>query len=129
MNNSQKLLDMAMKVADNSYSPYSNFAVGCAIFADNRCFYSGCNVENVSFPVGTCAEEAAIAAMIADGGKKIVEILVYADAENLISPCGACRQRILEFADDNTMVYMANTKGIGKSVKAMELLPFVFKEF
>ena len=129
MNNSQKLFNLAVSVAANSYSPYSKFAVGCGILADNGRFYAGCNVENVSFPVGTCAEEAAIAEMVADGGRKITEMLIYADAKQLISPCGACRQRIVEFADENTMIHLADAEGIKKTINALDLLPFVFKEF
>ena len=67
MNNQQKLLSLAQSAATHSYSPYSHFAVGAAILATDGKFYQGTNVENVSFPVGTCAEEAAIATIMANG--------------------------------------------------------------
>lgn len=129
MNNIQKLYGLAFNAAKESYSPYSNFAVGVSVVADNGHFYVGCNVENISYPVGSCAETGAIAAMIVGGGKKIAEMLIYADSKSLITPCGACRQRILEFSDDDTMVYLADAEGVKKSFKAKELLPFVFEEF
>lgn len=124
----QKLFNLALESQKNSYSPYSKFKVGAAIYADNDKFYSSCNVENVSYPCGACAETGAISAMIADGGKRIKEMLVIADGENIISPCGACRQRIIEFADKNTIVHLANSKGIEKSITIGELLPLAFDE-
>ena len=129
MNNTQKLFDLARNAAEKAYCPYSKFAVGAAILADDNNFYAGCNVENISYPVGTCAEAGAIAAMIAGGSKKIVEMLVYADSKQLISPCGACRQRIAEFADKNAAVYLANKDGIQKLTNLAELLPCSFSEF
>ncbi|MBQ9731515.1 MAG: cytidine deaminase [Alphaproteobacteria bacterium] len=129
MNNTQKLFKLATQAAQKAYCPYSKFAVGAAILADDGNFYVGCNVENISYPVGTCAEAGAIAAMIAGGGKIISEIVIFADAKTLVSPCGACRQRIVEFSDENTLVHMANIEGIKKTVKANQLLPFGFEEF
>lgn len=129
MNNQQKLLSLARAAAANAYCPYSRFAVGAAIESDDGRFYAGCNVENISYPVGTCAEAGAIAAMIAGGSKKIAAILIYADSQSLISPCGACRQRIAEFGDKNTPVYLAGKDGIMSQSTAGELLPSGFKEF
>ena len=100
MNNQQKLLSMAQTAASNAYCPYSHFAVGAAIESEDGKFYAGCNVENVSYPVGTCAETGAISAMIAGGSKRISAILIYADSKTLISPCGACRQRRLLHLSD-----------------------------
>ena len=129
MNNTQKLFNLAVAAAKNAYCPYSKFAVGAAIRADDGKMYAGCNVENISYPVGTCAEAGAIAAMIAGGGHKIQEMLIYADSQQLISPCGACRQRICEFAASDVIVHLANTKGIQKSVTIADLLPCSFSEF
>ena len=85
MNNPAKLLDLARAAADNAYAPYSMLRVGAAVLSGSEQFYSGCNVENVSFPVGTCAEESAIAAMICGGDTRIAAILIYAESRNLIS--------------------------------------------
>ena len=129
MNNSDILFTKAKEASQKAYAPYSKFKVGCAILASSGNIYSGCNVENVSYPVGTCAEAGAIAAMVNGGDKKISAVLVYADSNSLISPCGACRQRIAEFADSSTIVYLADAQGIQKSISIEELLPLNFKEF
>lgn len=129
MNNQQKLLSMAQEAAAKAYCPYSHFAVGAAIESDDGKFYAGCNVENISYPVGTCAEAGAIAAMIAGGSQRIKAILIYADSQSLISPCGACRQRIAEFCDDDTPVYLSGKNGIISQTTAGKLLPAGFKEF
>lgn len=129
MNNPAKLLDLARAAADNAYAPYSKLRVGAAVLSGSEQFYSGCNVENVSFPVGTCAEESAIAAMICGGDTRIAAILIYAESRNLISPCGACRQRIAEFAAPETPVYLADKNGIRKTLTVRELLPCCFSEF
>lgn len=129
MNNTQKLFSLASLAAKNAYAPYSEFAVGAAIYCNNGKFYSGCNVENISYPVGTCAETGAIAAMIQDGSQTIDEILIFADSNKLITPCGACRQRIAEFSTPNTLVHLANLSGIQKTYTIAELLPNSFSEF
>ncbi len=129
MNNHLKLLNMAQQAAANAYAPYSNFKVGAAISSSNGNLYSGCNVENISYPIGTCAEEAAIASMITNGDYHISQILIYADSTNLITPCGACRQRIYEFADKQCQIILANNEGIQKIYTINDLLPQCFKDF
>ena len=129
MNNTKKLLDLAKSASKNAYAPYSKFRVGACIISDSGQFYHGCNVENISFPVGTCAEAGAISAMVANGDKKIKEILIYASSAELITPCGACRQRIAEFADSQTLVHLADDSGIKQTYSIAELLPHSFKDF
>ena len=129
MNNATKLFNLASSAAANAYAPYSKFCVGAAILSSSGNFYSGCNVENISYPVGTCAEAGAIAAMLNGGDNKIAEILIYADSKALISPCGACRQRIAEFASADTKIHLADKSGIQKTFTLEELLPHNFKEF
>ncbi len=129
MNNATKLFNLASSAAANAYAPYSQFKVGAAILSSSGNFYSGCNVENISYPLGTCAEAGAIAAMINGGDNKIAEILIYADSKALISPCGACRQRIAEFASVDIKIHLADKGGIKKTFTLEELLPYNFKEF
>lgn len=129
MNNQLKLLELAQQAAKNAYAPYSKFCVGAAVLSSNNRFYSGCNVENISYPVGTCAEAGAIAAMICGGDSEISEILIYADSKELITPCGACRQRIKEFASPECQIHLANTAGIKKTFTLNDLLPHSFSEF
>ena len=127
MNIVKNLFSEAYKTSLNAYAPYSNFKVGSAIYADNNKIYTGCNVENISFPCGTCAESNAIAAMIADGGKQIREILIIADSKELISPCGACSQRIAEFGTAETLIHLADFNGIKKTVSISDIIPLCFK--
>lgn len=128
MNNIDKLLNLAKSASKNAHAPYSNFHVGAAILSDSDNFYSGCNVENIAFPVGTCAEAGAIAAMVSNSDKKIKEILIYAASQELITPCGACRQRIAEFSNSQTLVHLADDEGVKKTLTIKELLPYTFKD-
>lgn len=122
------LFKTAFNTMQNAYAPYSNFKVGAALIAEDGRIYSGCNVENVSFPCGTCAEAGAIAAMVAGGSKLIKEILVISGGTSLISPCGACLQRILEFSDSHTLVHLANLNGVQKTCRISDFLPIAFHE-
>ncbi|GAA6183746.1 cytidine deaminase [Aliiglaciecola sp. NS0011-25] len=126
-NNTKKLIQAAKQAQQNSYSPYSNFKVGSAILADNGKVYAGCNIENAAYPLGQCAEAGAIAAMILDGGKKIVKILVASPNEKICPPCGGCRQKIKEFADQDTEILMYDTSDNVKTVDISTLLPFAFE--
>ena len=120
------LLAAATKVRENAYVPYSRFKVGAAIRATSGTIYSGCNVENVAYPEGTCAEAGAIAAMIAGGDTRIAEIAVIADSPEPVPCCGGCRQKIAEFADQDVRVTLYTTDGKSKSMTVAELLPGSF---
>jgi len=126
MDISNKLFSAAISARNNAYAPYSKFKVGAAIYADDMQIYKGCNVENISYPCGTCAEAGAISAMISHGAKKILEIMIIADSQTMILPCGACLQRIAEFADNETLIHLSNLKGLQKSFYLQELLPHCF---
>ena len=128
MDISEELYIQAKKTRENAYAPYSHYKVGAAVYSDNGKIYVGCNVENISFPCGTCAEAGAIASMIAGGSEKIKAILVIADGKDLVYPCGACLQRIAELGDDNTTVYLANMEKICQKYLLKDLLPYNFKE-
>jgi len=93
---------------------------------ENGKLYAGCNVENAAYPVGCCAEASAISAMIADGERRIAEILVMASGSELVTPCGACRQRLNEFATEDTLVYLWDSAGFFRRVKLADLLPLSF---
>lgn len=122
------LFNLALKIRANAYAPYSKFKVGAAIISSNNNMYSGCNVENISYPNGTCAETGAIAQMVANGDTLIKEIVVVADSKQLITPCGACLQRIFEFSDKNTKVHLADLTSIKKTYLISDLLPLAFNE-
>jgi cytidine deaminase len=120
------LLDAALAVRLNAYAPYSNFKVGAAIKSVSGAIYVGCNVENVAYPEGTCAEAGAIAAMIAAGETEIAEVAVVADSPTPVPPCGGCRQKIAEFADTTVPVRLATVAGQTIDMTVAELLPGAF---
>ena len=109
-----------------SYAPYSNFNVSCGIITKNGKVYYGVNVENSSFGMSVCAESAAICQMVLDGETEIQTLIVMASSEQLCSPCGACRQRISEFADASAEILMCNKEGILKKATIDELFPLAF---
>ncbi len=120
------LLTAAIDVRRHAHAPYSRFAVGAAVRAPSGKIYAGCNVENVSYPEGICAETAAIAAMVAAGESRIAEILVVGDSPAPVPPCGGCRQRIAEFAGPETTVILCTTDGQRRAVTMADLLPGAF---
>ncbi|MFO7921777.1 cytidine deaminase [Rhodobacteraceae bacterium W635] len=120
------LLDEAARVRLRAHTPYSEFKVGAAIRSREGNLHLGCNVENIAYPEGTCAEAGAIAAMIAGGDTRIAEIAVIADSPDPVPPCGGCRQKLAEFADGDTPVLLANTAGKTLRTTVAELLPGAF---
>src|SRR3954469_20751014 len=122
----KKLLEAAAAVRAHAHAPYSKFPVGAAVLDDRGQIHVGCNVENASYPQGTCAETSAIAAMVANGGKRIRAILVIAEGEGLCTPCGACRQRISEHAEDATPVLVAQGDRVRATFTLEQLLPHSF---
>lgn len=120
------LLNAARAVRENAYAPYSKFKVGAALRATSGAVHVGCNVENVAYPEGTCAEAGAIAAMIAAGDTKIAELAVIADSPQPVSPCGGCRQKIAEFADGDVVVTLHTVDGLELKTTIKTLLPGSF---
>lgn len=120
------LKEAATAVRQNAHAPYSNFKVGAAIRGASGAIYVGCNVENVAFPEGTCAEAGAIAAMVAAGETKLTEAYVIAGSPMPVTPCGGCRQKLAEFASGGVKVTMATTGGVEQVTTVAELLPGVF---
>ena len=120
------LLKAAKAVRENAHAPYSNFKVGAAIRSASGKIYVGCNVENVAYPEGTCAEAGAIAAMVAAGEVKLVEVLVIADSPLPVSPCGGCRQKLAEFGAGDAKVTMTTIAGNSAEMTLAELLPGAF---
>ena len=124
----KRLIELSYEMMLNAYAPYSNFSVGAAILSENDKLFGGCNVENAAYPEGTCAEAGAISAMIAGGCKTIKEIYIVSKSENIVSPCGGCRQKIREFSSDQTKIFLCNIKWDYKLFSLNELLPFSFSE-
>ena len=124
---SHELFEAARDAMVFAHAPYSKFPVGAAILADDGKVYIGANIENLSFPQGWCAEPTAISQMIMGGGKKIVEMAVIAQKLPLCPPCGGCRQKIAEFAEPDTRIYLCDAVGVQQTMTMDELLPFSFK--
>lgn len=121
------LLDLARIVLRRAYAPYSGLPVGAVVRGASGRLHAGCNVENAAYPLGCCAETAAIAAMIAAGERRIVEVAIMGQGDNLITPCGGCRQRLWEFASAATPVHLCHPTGVGRTVTLGELLPLPFE--
>lgn len=105
------LLAAAMSARAHAWAPYSGFAVGAALRAESGRVFAGCNVENAAYPLGQCAEASAIGALVAAGERRIVEVLIAGGAPPPCLPCGGCRQRLTEFAQDDTPVRIAGPDG------------------
>ncbi len=118
---------LALEMMARAYAPYSNFSVGAALRSGSGKLYGGCNVENAAYPQGTCAEASAISALIAGGDRKITEILVMAKANDPVTPCGGCRQKLREFAGDDAKIHLCDPEGHIKTVTLGELLPMSFR--
>ncbi len=126
MSSVEELFDLAKAARAQAYAPYSRFPVGAALRAENGAAFFGCNVENAAYPLGLCAEASAIAAMVAAGQLRIAEILVLGPGPGKITPCGACRQRIAEFASERTLIHCADDQGQTDSALLSQLLPRSF---
>jgi len=116
----------ALAVRENAHAPYSNFKVGAALRSQSGAVFVGCNVENVAYPEGTCAEAGAIAAMVAAGETQIIEAYVVAGSPTPVTPCGGCRQKLAEFASADVPVTLATTGGVTQHTTVGDLLPGVF---
>ncbi|MCA0922258.1 cytidine deaminase [Pseudooceanicola nanhaiensis] len=117
------LREAAEKVRENAYVPYSKFKVGAALRGASGTIYVGCNVENVAYPEGTCAEAGAIAAMVAAGETEFTEALVIADSPTPVPPCGGCRQKLVEFGKAEVKLTMCTTDGAETVMTLAEVLP------
>ena len=124
----QRLIDAAKEVRPNAHAPYSGYTVGAALIDETGALHAGCNVENAAFPEGTCAEANAIGSMVAAGGKRIVAIAAVGGTDEIeaCTPCGGCRQSILEFADENTRIILIGDGNRIDSYSIEELLPAGF---
>lgn len=122
----RSLLELASTALNNAYAPYSQFPVGAVVRGGSGRLYAGCNVENAAYPLGCCAETAAIAALVLAGERRIIEVAVMSRGEPLITPCGGCRQRLREFAAPDTPVHLCHPAGIRRTVTLAELLPLAF---
>ena len=120
------LVDAARAARTRAYAPYSNFAVGAALLDEQGRIHAGCNVENAAYGLSQCAEATALGALIAAGGTRIVAAAVVGVAPEPVTPCGACRQRLREFAADDCPVWIADLDSVQARHMVGDLLPASF---
>ena len=122
--------DVLLRAADaamrNAYAPYSQFPVGAALRTPSGAIYAAANVENAAYPQGQCAEASAIGAMVAAGETAITAVAVVAQRKLVCPPCGGCRQRLAEFGDPETPVYLGRPGELARITTLAQLLPLSF---
>ena len=115
-----ELIVSATAARERAYAPYSQFKVGAALLGKSGRLYTGCNVENAAYGPSMCAERTAIFKAVSEGEREFETIAIV--TENGVSPCGTCRQVMIEFAPDMTIV-IADTQGNIRLTTARDLLP------
>lgn len=115
-----ELIQAARQIREMAYVPYSNYKVGAAILMENGRIFTGVNIENASYGLTVCAERTAVFKAVSEGLRKVVAVAVATD--NAGSPCGACRQVLVEFAGD-VPVYLVDRTGNGRETTLYQLLP------
>lgn len=127
MKSDAELVQIALKAREKAYVPYSHFKVGAALETKGGRVYEGCNIENASYGLTNCAERTAFFAALADGCRSgdFVKLAVVGQTEDVISPCGACRQVISELGGDCEIV-LANLEGKMHKTNIQTLLPGAF---
>ena len=126
------LFILAKEAMKNSYAPYSNYNVGAVLLTKNGNIYKGCNIENASYSLTNCAERTALFSAIANGEKEFAAICIVGGKNGEISdyamPCGACRQALTEFCNEDFKVYIGINEDNIKEYTLNELLPYSFNK-
>lgn len=120
------LINEALKAREQAYVPYSNFQVGAALLAKDGKVIHGCNIENAAYSMTNCAERTALFKAYSEGITEFNSMVVVADTDGPVSPCGACRQVISELCDPGMEVILTNLKGEVKKIQVKDLLPGAF---
>lgn len=121
----EELKSLAIQMMDKAYCPYSKFPVGAALECKDGSVFTGCNIENASYPIGSCAERTAISKAVSEGHREFVRIVIAAKTDEPCMPCGMCRQFMQEFAPDLEVICLSK-KGKSLSFKLSDLLPYGF---
>jgi cytidine deaminase len=126
----EKLVQIAIEARNKAYVPYSKFPVGAALLTEAGGVIEGCNIENASYSLCNCAERTAFFKAISQAQhkeeKSFVALAIVADTDRPVSPCGACRQVMVEFCTTDMPVYLANLEGDIFETTVGELLPGAF---
>ena len=121
-----RLVAAARAARERAYAPYSRFAVGAALLDEQGRVHAGCNIENAAYPQGQCAEATAIGHLVLAGGTRILAAAVVGVADQPVTPCGGCRQRLREFGADDLPVWTADLQRITARFTLGQLLPASF---
>lgn len=126
----EKKFELVKKAYNNAYAKYSHFNVGAVLCLKNGEYIIGANIENASYGLSNCAERSALFQAYSLGYRKddILEIVVTGDTDRPISPCGACRQVMMELMNSNAKVTLTNLKGDKMELTVADLLPYSFKD-
>lgn len=122
------LIELAIEASQNAYVPYSHFPIGAAVKTADGQVYTGCNIENASFGLTNCGERTAIFKAISDGHRDLIELAVYGQTERPVSPCGACRQVMAEFFQQDAKITLIAKDGQTVEMTVGELLPYSFTD-
>lgn len=126
-NSIQAMLENAKLALQHAYAPYSNYLVAACLCTIDDKLFTGVNVENASYGLTLCAEASAICQMITAGQQKIKSMVILNGNNTLCPPCGACRQRIIEFSTAETIIHLCNHNNVLQSHSIDELLPLAFR--
>ena len=119
-------IDTAVSALDKAYVPYSKFTVGACLVAKNGTIYQGINIENASYGLTNCAERTAFFKAVSEGEKEFQHLVVAGHTPEPISPCGACRQVMVEFCAPDMPVTLVGDDGVIKETTVEGLLPYYF---
>lgn len=124
---SEELIKLAVQMKEKAYCPYSNYQVGAALLTAGGKLFGGCNVENASYPAGICAERTAAAKAVSEGETRFCAIAIAVSGDKFGYPCGVCRQFLCEFAEEDMIVYLINSKLEVRTEKFSEVFPHGFR--
>lgn len=127
MSAKKEWIEVAIDGMEKAYVPYSKFPVGAALITETGEIFQGCNIENASFGLTNCAERTAFFKAVSEGNVAFSHLVVAGATEDPISPCGACRQVMVEFCKPDMPVTLVNTKGDVKETTVSGLLPYSFE--
>ncbi|NLY31524.1 MAG: cytidine deaminase [Firmicutes bacterium] len=122
----ERLIQAALAARDKAYVPYSNYRVGAALLTKEGKIITGCNVENASYGLSNCAERTAIFKAVSEGERDFAGMAVAVYGKKAASPCGACRQVLREFFNDDAEIILVNEEGKGSVATMEQLLPGAF---
>lgn len=123
-----ELIDLAIETSKNAYVPYSHFPIGAVLVAKDGSIYTGVNIENASFSLTNCGERTVIFKAVSEGQRDFSELIVYGETEKPISPCGACRQVMVEFFKPDLKVTLVAKDKTTVEMTVGELLPYSFTD-